>query len=152
MFRVCSCLQFAIHAVGDPIEIRELLGADSPHAEARCPECKKQLQRASCIDPDLHARVASVLRDLTPHEAHLVLEGMGFPEERDCVADVVRSVMNQKVRSIDAHTVRGTARTVIESITMEDGTTLFLSGTGWGALVYRIRVPKPFVSKELPNV
>jgi hypothetical protein len=147
MYIACPCLQFAIHVVGDPEEIQSLLGDESPHAEARCPLCRKALSRAPHLDSELAPLVQDVLRDLSPVEAHLVLEGMGFPDERDCVAEIVKALLvNQRVRSVAGHTLRGTARTAIDSITMEDGTTLFF---GASSIVYRVRKPNPFMSKEV---
>lgn len=146
MYFVCSCLRFAIHVQGDPSILQ---GPDSPHNDAKCPECGGKLHRASFIDNGMLARVQFVLRELTPHEAHMALEGLGFPEERSCGEDTVRAVMQQKVVSIDAREIRGTGRTVVDSITFEDGSTVFLSGSGWGPLVHRIRKPQA-VSKESP--
>jgi hypothetical protein len=153
MYFICDDLHFALRVVGDPEEIESLLGEGSPQKNAVCPECpstrRKVLQKGVFMDSELLTKVAPVLRELSPIEAHLALEGLGFPEERQCAAEIVRQVMRMPVKSVQARDIRGTSRTVIDSITYEDGTTLFMSGSGWGALVYRIRKPKPYVSKEL---
>jgi hypothetical protein len=87
------------------------------------------------------------MRDLKPIEAHLLFEGMGFPEERDCVAEVVCQELTKRVSKVHAVTLQGTGRTVLDALELEDGTTLFFSGSAHGALVYRIRKPNPYVAK-----
>lgn len=148
MFYVCSCLRFAIRVVGNPEERELLLGPGTPHEHPVCPECGGALEAAPFIDAELLLRVQNVLRELSPMEAHLAFEQMGFPEERSCGEDTVRAVLNQKVVGVRAREIRGTGRTVLDSLTMEDGTTVFLSGSGWGALVYRVRKPRPYTAKE----
>lgn len=148
MFYVCSCLRFAIRVMGGVEDRDTLLGTCTPHAHPTCPECGGPLVAAAFVDAALLSRVQHVLRELSPMEAHLAFEKMGFPEERSCGEDTVRAVLCQKVTSVHVHEIRGTGRTVLESLTMEDGTTVFLSGSGWGALVYRVRKPHPYVAKE----
>jgi hypothetical protein len=152
MYFICPELHFALRAVGgDANEVAALLGPTSPQANAACPECHKPLKQGVFIDASLLARVTPVLREVTPLEAHLALEGLGFPDERDCAEEIVRGVLlGKSIRSVQAHGIRGTHRTVIDSITFEDGTTMFFSGSQWGALVYRLRKPNPFLSKESP--
>lgn len=144
MYIACPCKKFAVRVVGDPAEIEDLLGENSPNRDMPCPECKDRLYYVASMGPEVLEELREVLRELTPMEAHLALNGVGFPEERDCVAEIVRAVMRQSIRSVDVKTIRGTTKCEISSITMEDGTTVFLGG---GAIVYRIRKPHPFVSK-----
>lgn len=148
MYVVCPSLDFAVHVITDDAsEARALL---MPEGRApRCPQCRRDLSLAPFLDNELLARTQFVMRELTPLETFHAIEELGFPEERDCGEEVVRSVMQQqKVKSVQVKSVRGTGRSVIDSITMEDGTTLFLNGSGWGALVYRIRKPAPYSSRE----
>lgn len=151
MYFACSCLRFALRVTGSAEECAALLGPGTPHEHAKCPECGSQLQHASFLDSDTLARIQFVVREVTPMEAHLVLEGLGFPEERSCGEDTVRAALvGQRIRAVDVREIRGTGRTVVDNITLEDGTTLFLAGSGWGATVYRVRAPNPYVSKEEP--
>lgn len=149
MFFVCSCLRFAVQAVGDSEEIESLFGKGSIHQEAKCPECNKLLLRGPVLDVELHRQVHHVLRLLAPMEAHLALSGLGFPEEQACTfSDVQKVLVGQRIRSIEGSTLSDTTRTILDSITMEDGTTLMVAASPYGALVYRIRPPNPFVRKE----
>lgn len=149
MYYVCTCLRFAIRVLGDAEEQEALLGTRSPHTELLCPECRRVLKAAPFIEPDLLVRVQGILRELSPLEAHFVFEDLGFPEERSCGEDTVRSVLvSHKIKEASIREIRGTGRTVVDSLTLEDGTTVFLSGSGWGALVYRVRKPMPYTAKE----
>lgn len=143
MYMICGCLKFCVHVMGAPEEIQSLLtGPDSPHKDANCPLCGGELTKAEFIDDSLLSRVTTELRELTPKEAHLALEGLGFPEERSCGIDSVSSVLLQgTISGMDAREIRGTGRTVLDSVTLHDGTTIFLASSGWGPLVYRIRPP-----------
>lgn len=145
LFILCTKCSFGIRVHGAEDDIANLLGAESPlHGVYQCPACHSLCMSAPYADSPLIASYH--LRDVTPFEAHLVFNGMGFPEERDCVAEVVVSeLIHKQVKSVVARTVPGTTRTSIDTITLADGTTLFLSGSAAGAIVYRVRKPSPYV-------
>ena len=144
MYYVCPHFDFAVRAVGDPEEIKALLRGVEVEL---CPECKTPLRSSLYLDQELRLHVQHVLRELTPHETYLALLGNGFPEERECVEEIVTRVLEgHTVKKIEAREIPHTHRTVIDSITLEDGTTLFLSGSGWGALVTRIRKPNAYTN------
>ena len=151
MFFVCPNADFAVQAVGDLDEIHKLLsGPTSSHAETKCPECGTPIWRASAIDQEVQLRVREVFRTLTPHEVYLALEGLGFPEERVCTAEAASELFRtQRVTKTHIIDILGTGRSVVDHIVFEDGTTLFLSGSAWGAIIYRIRKPRPYANKEL---
>ena len=149
MYFVCASLHFAVRVSGDTQEVQDLLGEQTPHASTKCPECHASLLRSEFLDDTLATAVAPVLRVLTPYETHLALEGMGFPEEQECSVESLRKVLlSQPIRSISAKDVPYTQRSSLESITLEDGATIFLAASGYGALVYRIRKANPYTSKE----
>lgn len=147
MFILCQTCRFGIRVTGDPEDERSLIGDRSPHhRNYKCPECKGECVAGPFADNDVLQE--KNLRDLKPMEAHLLFEGMGYPEERDCVAEIVsQELTSKRAKKVHAYTLPGTARTVLDAIELEDGTTLFLSGCASGALVYRIRKPKPYASK-----
>jgi hypothetical protein len=147
MYIVCTQCRFGMHVVGDCAAIDAAVGASSPYAsEGReCPHCGAVCTDAQFVDESVLS--ARDVVTLSPIEAHLLLCGMGYPQERDCVAETVRDeLLNKKIRDVEVSTVRGTTRAAISTITMVDGTTLFLSGSPAGALVYRIRKPYPYTS------
>ncbi len=91
---------------------------------------------------------ALAIRDLTPLEAFHAFSGLGFPEERDCgPTAVTQALLNGKVASLDTKLVRGSNRSVIYSLTMEDGTKLFLGSSPYGAMVYRLSKPQSAVER-----
>lgn len=148
MYIVCACGGFALRVVGEADEIDRYINPTFRGCALLCPECKAPLHSAEHIDAALSQRIAPILREVTPHEAHLAIEGMGFPEERDCVADVVRTVLEgDQIDSISIRTIKGTGRSALDSIMMKSGATVFLGGSAWGALVYRVRSPKPTKEK-----
>ena len=148
MYILCPSCTFGVRVTGSTEEIDGLLGPESPRRGVYlCPNCGTGCTRAPFVDSGLLA--TKHVRALTPFEAHLLLEGMGFPEERDCVAEtVVNELATKRVTAVRAFTVPNTTRTVVHSLTMDDGTTLFLSGSAHGAIVYRIRKPNPYLSAE----
>lgn len=147
MFYICPKCPFGLKVDGDPQEIDDLLGDRSGlHGQRQCPLCFALCKKAPFVDNALLS--SKQLWTLTPHEAHLLFEGMGFPEERDCVAETVMDELRSKrVKAVKAKTVPNTTRAVIEQVVLEDDTTLFFSGSAQGALVYRIRKPMPYASK-----
>ena len=89
--------------------------------------------------------------DLSPHEAHLAMEGMGIPAERECAAEIVRKLFQeQRVRDVVVRPVSNTGKSVLDAVHFDDGTALFLCASSHGAQVYRIRKPHSYV-KEIDN-
>jgi hypothetical protein len=140
MFIICEKCRFGLQVLGGSEDIDHLVGEGSPHwGRHQCPLCGGLCKAAPFADAAVTA--AKHMRSLTPMEAHLLFEGMGFPEERDCVADIVKEELKKPIKRVKAFTVPNTNRSVLESLELEDGTTVFLSGCAEGALVYRIRKP-----------
>ena len=145
LFILCTKCSFGVKVQGAEEDIESLVGSGSPtNGVHNCPDCGSKCVNAPYADSPLLASYQ--IRDVTPFEAHLVFERMGFPEERDCIAEtVIDELTSKRIKSVVARTVRGTNRASIDTITLEDGTTLFLSGSAAGAIVYRIRKASPYV-------
>lgn len=149
MFILCERCHFGLHVQGDVREIESLVGERSPHWNRhQCPECGALCVAAPFADASVTG--SKHMHFLTPMEAHLLFEGMGLPEERDCVADIVREELKKPIKAVKVFTVANTNRSVLESIELEDGTTIFLSGSAHGALVYRIRKPHLYADQVQP--
>lgn len=144
MFILCDSCPFGIRVDGDELDVEGLVGDSSPHAQGLCPDCAVgSLKRGKFADNA--ALSGRAIRTLSPMEAHLLLEGMGYPEERDCVVEIfTQELTSKRIRKIDAYTAPGTTRTVLNTLELEDGTTIFFSGSAVGALAYRIRKPNPY--------
>jgi hypothetical protein len=146
MFILCPKCSFGIKVDGDPEEIENLLGERTDlYGHHQCPLCWALCEKAPFADNAVLG--AKHMRTLTPYEAHLLFEGLGFPEERDCVAETVTDeLLRKRIKAVKAKTVPNTTRAVVEQVVLEDDTTLFFSGSAQGALVYRIRKPHPYLS------
>lgn len=145
MFLICDNCPCGIRVVGVREDIEVLVGRGSPHyGNYKCPQCNLLMVSAEHVGGEVLNR--KQVRDLSPQEAHLAFEGLGFPSERDCVHDIVAQELTTKaVKRVKGKTVPGTNRSSIDELELEDGTTIFLSGSAHGALVYRIRKPQPYV-------
>lgn len=112
--------------------------------EHTCPVCSGELSLLSTLGPQgSHPRA---YRCVTSTELFLLLDGMGFPEERKCTPDVIRAALTGGVRSVDLEGVPGSDRATIHSITMDSGVTVFLAASPWGATAYRVREAQPFTA------
>lgn len=140
MFIICNNCKTGLRVSGDANELQALAERESHE----CPNCRCACTVAPFVDN-------AVLQEknvipLTAQEAFLSLEGMGIPEERECAAEIVMSLLlKQSIKEVEAHTVPNTGRSVIESLTLDDGTTIYLGSSTHGALVYRIRRPHSYV-------
>lgn len=139
MFFICTACPFGVKVTDDS----PLLDGIS----VTCPDCGSDCASGTFADGSVIS--AKRVRSLTSYELYLLTEGMGFPEERDCVAELVVEELSKPIKRIVASTVPGTTRTVIDTIQLEDGTTLFFSGSAHGAIVYRIRKPNPYTSNKV---
>lgn len=144
LFILCKLCAFGVRVVGDNQSIQDLLGAKSPcEGKYNCPSCGSACMSSPYVDNAV-LREKDV-RDLEPLEAYLLFEGMGYPEERDCVAEVVKDeLLTKRIVKVVSVTAHGTTRAIIDHLVLEDGTTLFFSGSAHGAIIYRIRRPKAY--------
>lgn len=141
MFIVCERCPFGLEVMGELKDVSDLRSSNQV-----CPECGGPCTKSKFIDQE--ARGARTIRRLNPQEAHLVFEGMGFPEERACVDEIVaQELTTKRVVTVRGVTIPNTARTVVHELVLEDGTTMFFGASSHGAVVYRIRKPNPYSSQ-----
>lgn len=143
--------KLAIRTVGDPDEMDHLFGEKSewypdkyPHPD---PDVKELGQYMMVIQPEALRELD--VRDLTPHEAFLAMSGLGLPEERDCGPTAVTQAFEHAVKSVKCRLIKGTHRSVLDSIVFEDGSELFLASAVEGAVVYRISKPRSYTKEAL---
>ncbi len=145
MFLVCDNCKKCLHVVGDSAELKELLEARDVYP---CYACGEPCTSAPFADSSLLRELQVI--ELSPMEAHLALEGMGLPSERECAAEIVRALFREnKVKDVAVRAIPHTGRSVVDSVEFVDGTTLFLGSSAHGALVYRIRKPHSYTETTL---
>jgi hypothetical protein len=84
--------------------------------------------------------------DLTTKEAFIAFSGVGLPEEQECGASVVRNlILEQGVKDVTTRHIANTKRCLLERITLNDGTELYLGASSLGACVYRIKKASSYV-------
>jgi hypothetical protein len=90
------------------------------------------------------------LRELTPEEMYSAQMGLGTPDEMQCDAATVRSLLGeQRIKKVSGFDVRGTSRFCLTEIDLEDGTRLYFGASTHGAVVYRIARPISYTQKVL---
>jgi hypothetical protein len=92
------------------------------------------------------------VHDLNPQEAFQAMHGMGLPKERECSAELVlKTLVGHLVTSVDIQDLRGSNRSVIHSLTLENGVRLYLGSSPFGAVVYRVAPPRSHVQELEQN-
>jgi hypothetical protein len=142
----------ALRISGEESEMDYLFGEKSEWYPNKfpCPQAdcnNKSAELMVSIKPEALS-VLSVF-DLTAQEAFAALNGMGLPEEQDCGPTAVRVAFKEPIKSVDARLVKGTNRSVIDSIEFGNGTRVFLGASAYGAIVYRIAKKRSFVKEVL---
>lgn len=83
------------------------------------------------------------VHDITPQECFQALNGLGLPRERACHTQaVLTAILNKKVVGAEVQMLANDKRSVLHSITLEDGTRIYLGSSPQGALVYRLATTK----------
>lgn len=148
---VCTKCNLAIRTVGEFNEIQHLLAEKSEWYPDKypCPavECDGRAEYTESIAADAYQ--ALDIHDLTPQEAFAAYYGLGLPEEQECGPLAVDKAFEQKVSKVNARLIRGSNRSVIDSIEFEDGSVMYLGSSAAGALVYRIAKRRSFVEEVL---
>lgn len=151
IYIVCTDCSTAVRVSGDQEEIDHLFGemnTDWYPDKFPCPSvgCSS---KAKLIDSIASSALKMLdIHDLTPHEAYSALHGLGLPAERDCGPTAVKELLlNNKVEKVDVRLIKGSNRSVVYSITMENGVTLFLGSSPFGATAYRIAKPTSAVEQ-----
>lgn len=137
----------------DPVEAQSLVGMRSDWWPNRypCVLCGGMAEMADSIDPAALAAMAKY--DLTPQEAFAAFNGLGLPDEQDCGPAAVKEVLQSSgVKDVVVEQLRGSNRSILRRIVMEDGRTLHLASGAMGALVYRISKPRSHVQEMLDGV
>lgn len=147
---VCANCRTAVRIQGgEEEEMENLVGQRSEWYPDKfpCPSCDAKATVHTAVD----AEVMNVLdiHDLTPAEAFVAFNGMGLPEEQECGPTAVNKAFSQPVKKINAKLIKGSNRSVLESIEFEDGTRLFLASSPYGATVYRISKPRSITEEVL---
>jgi hypothetical protein len=105
-----------------------------------CPMCSERMAISTkCLEQN------PKMYDLTPQEAFAAFSGAGMPSEQECSATRVRELLlTKRVVDVSARHIRGTNRSTLDRIELEDGIVLHLASSTHGACVYRIQVPFSF--------
>ena len=141
----------AVRVMGEPQEVA-LVGEGSEFWPDKyvCVQCERPCEGIYEGDAEQSALEKMKLRELTAQEFYAALNGLGTPDEMHCDTVTVRELFSSKtVRRVHSKDVRGTTRSVIESIEFDDGTRLYLAAAPLGAVVYRITRPISYTQKVL---
>ncbi len=133
-------------------EVNTLLGPDSLFWPDKfiCVRCDKSATGMLERGADPRALAAMELIDLTPHEAFAAFNGLGLPEEQHCTLEVVQALLTEHpVRRVIGTTVKGQERTIVDALELWDGTKLYFSAGGEGAVIYRVVRPVSYVARVL---
>jgi hypothetical protein len=149
---VCKTCGTAVRIMGIQEEVSHLFGEQSEWYPDKypCPRvgCNGRSEIVNSIESS--ALLTLDMHELTPQEAFAAFHGLGFPEEKDCGAEAIKQVFAQSsVKTVQTYTIRGTQRAIVQWIELENGIRLYLAGSAWGAMVYRISKPHSYTKKEL---
>jgi hypothetical protein len=148
---VCKDCGVGLRVSGEHAEVDSLIGERSDWYPDKypCPGCgKSEAEMVDAIEPS--AFNALDLYDLSLQETFAALNGLGLPHEQDCGPTAVQNLLvRQQIAKVDCHLIKGTNRTVVYSLTFEDGTTLYLGSSPYGATVYRIAKKRSFTKEAL---
>lgn len=149
----CLKCRLALRLAGETLEMDYLVGMRSewypdryPCPTSGCGSTMTLTDTISSLDLELLN-----IHDLSPQETFQALHGMGLPKERQCNAELVlQSLIGRTVQSVDIQDLRGANRSVVHSLTLDDGTRVYLGASPHGAVVYRVAPPRSHV-QELDN-
>jgi hypothetical protein len=150
IFIICPQCKLALHVVGDDAETHQLFGEGTTFAERgyACPRCTGGMAAYGSLPSNAGFNPYT----LSPQEAFAALNGLGMPEEKDCVPEVIRTEFKKSVKSLAVRWVRGTNRSIIDHIEFEDGTKMYLGASPQGAIVYRISPPFSYTEEALRDI
>lgn len=148
---VCSSCSVGLRVSGDPVEMDSLLGQKSDWYPDKypCYSCRRPVAELLDAADPVALKVVEIT-DLTASEAFSALHGLGLPSEQDCGPTAVKSLLEtSKVVKADCQLIKGTNRSVIYSLTFDNGSTLYLGSSPYGATAYRISDKRSYVKEEL---
>jgi hypothetical protein len=115
-----------------------------------CPTCGVMAQGFDERTVQEALLAATACRELTPLEAYSAFNGFGFPDEQRCSLETVqRLLMSMPIKKVIGTDVRGSERTLIDALELQDGTKLHFAAGGDGAVIYRITHPTSYAAKVL---
>jgi len=139
IYIVCTACRTALCISGELDETEHLFGTKSPWFPDKypCPTCREPAQNVDFMD---HLAMKTMeVHALTPQEAFAALNGLGLPEEQECGPVAVQKVFDDnKVTKVNAKLMKGTNRSVLDSLEFEDGTRMFFGVSPSGPTIYRI--------------
>jgi hypothetical protein len=147
----CKDCGTAVRVTGENEELHSLLGEGSTDwypDKYPCPTalCAGKAEFMEGIEPAA-LRMLQV-HDLSVHEAYAAFHGLGLPNERDCgPTAVLDALLKHRVTSADVKLIRGSNRSVIYSLTLDDGTIIYLGSSPYGATAYRMSRYQPAVER-----
>lgn len=106
-----------------------------------CPKCRSLAHTIEAVGPD--ALAALDVYDLNPQEAYSAFNGLGLPQERECGPTAVRLAFQNPIKFIKARLIKGSNRSVLDSIEFADGSVMYFGASPYGAIVYRISEAVP---------
>jgi hypothetical protein len=113
-----------------------------------CPRCEKGARGMLESEADVRALSLLEVRDLNAQEAFQAFMGLGFPDEQDCTLESLNELLREKpVRALHGENVRGSTRSVIESLELWDGTKIYFGAAPDGAVAYRVVRPSSAVAR-----
>jgi len=142
----CAKCGLTIRSAGDGLE--HLLGQGSDWYPDRypCPRCAAKAR--ILVGGDYPENAV----DLNPEEMFAAFHGLGMPAEREFGETVVRGAMNgAKIRKVHTRSV-GKGRCCVDRIELEDGTTLYLGASTYGAVVYRMSAVHSYADSVLKDM
>lgn len=155
MVIVCLTCRQAIRVMGDPTEGQFLIGDKSEFWPDRYPCFNCSGKARGYHEPELEPEVIHSLQfhNLSPIEAFMAFEGLGIPEEQNCVEEVVHGLLTgHAVKKVEGRQHPYQTRFYIDSIEFDNGVVMYLSASPQGACVYRVRKPfKGYAEKVLQD-
>lgn len=144
---VCQQCMTAIRVVGDMTEADYVLTPFvTSHSMCWTDTCPGPAQVVHQLPAELSAQLET--RELSVGETWVALNGFGMPEEQECSPAAVKAAFTESpVRNVAVHPVRGSHRSQIEFIELENGTKIHFGSGPVGALVYRISKPHSYAKK-----
>lgn len=146
----CTNCAFTVRIFGsDESEMQGLVGPGSDWWPDKypCTKCGGKM-KVTTIDAKMLANLRVV--DLNPQEAFVAFSGGGIPSDLNCTVESVKALLEGAViEKVEAHTVSGTRRSLLNSITLKSGERIYLASSVHGAVVYRIASPHNYTKEAL---
>lgn len=88
---------------------------------------------------ETNIRMKQPVQQVTALHLYQAVMGVGLPQERRCgPGDVTKVLVGSRIKAIDIVEAPDPRRSIVNSITLEDGRVVYLASSTKGATVYRI--------------